>query len=148
MPISIYTDGSCHGNPGPGGYAAVIVNPDGTHREIVGGDPATTNNRMEMIAAIVALEAFPHGTELRIVSDSRYLVDGMNEWLDDWKARGWKTSKKKTPENLDLWRRLNSLAMRRKVEWEWIRAHNGDQFNELADRLANEAAKGAALGVA
>jgi ribonuclease HI len=143
MPTLIYTDGCCLGNPGPGGYAAVIVNADGTHREMTGHDPATTNNRMELMAAIAALEAVPLGSEPRVCSDSEYLINGMTVWLDQWKERGWKTAQRKPPENIDLWKRLNALALRRRVEWVWIRGHNGDRYNELADRLANEAARNA-----
>lgn len=145
MPIIIYADGSCLGNPGPGGHAAIIIAPDGSQRQIVGSEPNTTNNRMELMAAIVALEALPGRQEIEICSDSEYLIKGMNEWIDAWKERGWRTSTKKEVKNQDLWRRLDRLALRHRVTWVWVKAHNGDEMNELADRLANEAAERAVV---
>jgi len=141
--FTVHVDGSCLGNPGPGGYAAIIVSPDGIARQIVGSDPATTNNRMESMAAIVALEAIPGRQEVTIRSDSQILIKGMNDWIDGWKERGWRNSNGKPVENQDLWRRLNALNLRHRVTWVWIRGHNGDPMNELADRLAKEAAAGA-----
>src|SRR5262249_41139318 len=129
------------GNPGPGGWCAYIINPDGTHRNLTGTDPNTTNQRMELMASIAALEAFPDRTELTIYSDSQYVIKGMNEWLDGWIERGWKTAQKKPVANADLWKRLDRLAAKHSIEWVWVRGHNGNEFNDRADRLAREAAK-------
>jgi ribonuclease HI len=143
MPIIIYADGSCLGNPGPGGYCALILSPDDHPEPIVGADPNTTNNRMELLAAIVALEHFKERADLEIRSDSQYVVNGMNEWLEGWKSRGWRKSNNKPIENQDFWKRLDALAQRHEVTWVWIRGHDGDKMNELADRFANEAAEAA-----
>lgn len=132
--------------PVPGGYAVIIVNADGTHLEIVGSERHTTNNRMELMAALVALRQFRERTELRIISDSRYLVDGMTKWLDPWKEKGWRKADNSPVENQELWRRPDARNLWHRVEWVWVRSHNGDKFNEIADRIAREAAARAAQG--
>lgn len=142
---TIYTDGACLGNPGPGGYAALIITADG-EREITGRERATTNNRMEMTAAIKALEALPPGLSAIVHSDSQYLVKGMTEWLVGWKRRGWQTAQKKPVLNQPLWMRLDELAMARPVQWSWVRGHAGHEHNERVDGLANAEAMKAAAG--
>ena len=137
----IYVDGSCIRNLGPGGYAAIIIAPDSTQRRIIGSESHTTNSRMELTAAIAGLQEFRERTELTVKSDSQYLIRGMNEWLDAWKERGWRKADNKPVENPDLWKRLNSLELRHRITWTWVRGHAGDQMNELADRLAWEAAQ-------
>jgi ribonuclease HI len=139
----IYADGSCIPNPGRGGYCALVLSPTGKHVKIVGSDSDTTNQQMELMAAIKALEFFAERTDLEVRSDSKYLVNGMNVWIDGWKSRGWKKPDNRPPDNLDLWQRLDTLAARHRVKWVWVRGHSGDKMNELADRLAKEAAKGA-----
>jgi ribonuclease HI len=142
-PVTIYTDGACKGNPGPGGWGIHMDN-GSSIRELSGGEPHTTNQRMELMAAIRALEFFPsNGRRLRVISDSRYLVKGMTEWLPVWIAKGWKSSKGKTVENLDLWERLRAAAERHDVIWAWVKGHSGNAGNEAADRLANAGASGA-----
>src|SRR5918993_5719440 len=121
---TIYTDGACIGNPGPGGYAALIVI-DGKEQIITGGNPATTNNRMEMTAAIKALEALPTGTTGTLRSDSQILIKGMNEWLTGWKAKGWKGATRKPVANQDLWLQLDALNAERSITWQWVRGHAG-----------------------
>lgn len=128
-PWVAYADGSCIGNPGPGGWGALVIDPDGTTREYAGADPSTTNNRMEITAAIEALRAMPAGAEVKLHSDSQYVVKTM--------TLGWKRR-----ENLDLWRLLDHEALRRRVRWEWVRGHNGDPLNERVDELARSAAEG------
>ena len=141
MPIIIYADGSCLGNPGPGGYAAVIIALDGSQRQIVGSKVHTTNSRMELMAAIVGLEAFQEHHELRVHSDSEYVIKGMTEWIEGWKRRRWRNANNKPIKNKDLWERLERAAEPHTVEWIWIRGHDGDPMNELADRWAKEAAE-------
>lgn len=140
MFISIWTDGSCIGNPGPGGWAAIVRTPAG-EQELSGSDPATTNNRMELTAAIKALEALPveEPCEVNLYSDSEYLVKGMTEWRLGWKRRGWRTADKKPVKNVSLWKRLDELAQQRPVKWHWVRGHDGHSENERADTLAREA---------
>jgi len=133
--IEIYTDGACAGNPGPGGWGALIIE-DGAQREISGGEPDTTNNRMEMVAAIEALKATTGA--VRIYTDSQYLKNGLLEWMPRWKRNGWKTSDGKPVKNRDLWDLLNQLTEGRRVEWRWVRGHNGHAGNERADALARE----------
>ena len=132
----IYTDGGCIGNPGPGGYAA-LIRIAGEERIVVGGDPATTNNKMEMMAAIKALEDLPDGASAIVHSDSQYLIKGMTEWLSGWKRKGWRNSAKEPVKNRDLWEVLDALASRRLVNWQWVRGHNGHEENEKVDGLAN-----------
>lgn len=139
-PIQIFTDGSCLKNPGgPGGWSAVIDDGNGKRRELSGGEPSTTCNRMELTGAIKALEAIDPDVPAIIVSDSRYVVDGITRWAPRWKARGWKRGQQ-PPANLDLWKRLDALAADRDVSWQWCRGHNGNAGNERADQLANRAA--------
>jgi ribonuclease HI len=144
----IYTDGSCLGNPGPGGYAALIVTHEG-EQEITGNEPDTTNNRMELLAAISALEALPTALPATIFSDSEYVVKGMNEWVTKWKAKGWRTAQKKAVANVDLWQRLDELVSTRteKTRWQWVRGHDGHAENERVDQLASEQAALAAASV-
>ena len=134
--INVYTDGACSGNPGPGGWGVLIL-ADGGERELCGGDPATTNNRMEMLAAIRALEQFPAGTALTLHTDSTYVMKGITEWIRGWKAKGWKNSQRKPVKNKDLWLELDELAAARDVTWAWVKGHAGDYGNERADELAN-----------
>lgn len=138
-----YTDGACSGNPGPGGWGAVLVARDGERvvkeRELSGGEPATTNNRMELTAAISALEALGRPARLTVVTDSVYVRDGVTRWIHGWKARGWRTADGKPVKNEDLWRRLEAAAARHDVEWAWVKGHAGHPENERADALARAA---------
>lgn len=135
--VTIYADGACKGNPGPGGWGVHMHN--GTKRkELWGGESATTNQRMELMAAIKALESFPtDGRMLHVIADSQYLVKGITEWLPGWVAKGWKGSNSKVVKNRDLWERLATAAGRHVVTWEWVKGHAGNAGNEAADRLAN-----------
>jgi ribonuclease HI len=134
--VEIYTDGACKGNPGPGGWGALLVY-KGNERELWGGEAVTTNNRMELMAAIRALEALKRSCQVRIVTDSEYVMRGITEWLRGWKARGWKTAAKQPVKNADLWQALDAQVARHEVEWEWVRGHTGHHGNERADQLAN-----------
>ncbi len=134
--VTIHTDGGCHGNPGPGGWAATL-DYAGHHREISGGNPATTNNRMELQAAIEAFETLKEPCEVEFFTDSEYLRGGMTAWLSNWKRNGWKTKARKPVKNEDLWRKLDSLAEKHTVNWHWLKGHNGHEGNERCDRLAN-----------
>lgn len=133
--VEIFTDGACSGNPGPGGWAAVLRFRD-TTREIRGFEPATTNNRMELMAAIQALEALKRPVKVRLYTDSTYLKDGITRWLSNWKAKGWKTANRKPVKNQDLWQRLEAALGSHEVEWHWVKAHAGHPENERADELA------------
>ncbi len=133
--VVIYTDGACSGNPGPGGWGAVLRY-RGKTRELCGGEAHTTNNRMEMMAAIGALEALKRPVSARVYTDSAYLKGGVTEWMRRWKANGWKTARKTPVKNADLWRRLDALLAGHAVEWRWIKGHSGDPGNERADALA------------
>ena len=134
--VRIYTDGACKGNPGPGGWGALLRS--GTHeRELYGGDPATTNNRMELTAVIRALEALKRPSKVEIYTDSEYVMKGITEWLAAWKRRGWKTADRKPVKNADLWRELEALVHKHEVRWHWVRGHAGHPENERADALAN-----------
>ena len=136
--VEIYTDGACRGNPGPGGWGALLTT--GEHRkELSGAEPLTTNNRMELTAVIRALEALKRPTEARIFTDSEYVRRGITEWVKNWKARGWKTAERKPVKNQDLWERLDALATGHKIEWRWVKGHSGVPGNERVDQLANEA---------
>lgn len=138
MKIDIYTDGACRGNPGPGGWAALLL--FGEHeREISGADPATTNNRMELTAVIRALEALKRPVEAAIYTDSQYVRQGVLEWMPNWKARGWKTADKKPVKNQDLWQTLDALLPNHQLEWHWVKGHSGNPGNERVDELANRA---------
>ncbi len=143
--VDIFTDGACSGNPGPGGWAA-ILRYRGVEKELSGYEPATTNNRMEMTAAISALEALKRPCRVRLWSDSQYLRDGITRWIHGWKLRGWRTTDRKPVKNIDLWQRLDAAASRHQVAWEWVRGHAGHPENERADALAR-AAIAAAGGV-
>ena len=133
--VVIYTDGACSGNPGPGGWGAILIS--GAHeRELWGGEPATTNNRMEMMAAIQALEALKRPCKVELHTDSQYLRNGIREWITAWKARGWKTAAKAPVKNEDLWRRLDEARLRHEVDWRWVKGHAGHELNERADALA------------
>ncbi len=135
--IVIHTDGGCHGNPGPGGWAATLAY--GHHvREVSGGEPATTNNRMEMQAAIKALEALKESCEVEVFTDSKYLMDGVTSWLAGWKKKGWRINSKKPLKNEDLWRALDAAVSRHEVQWKWLKGHAGHAGNERCDQLANE----------
>jgi ribonuclease HI len=136
--VEIYTDGACRGNPGAGGWAALLKR--GAHeKEIHGAEPHTTNNRMELTAVIRALEALKRPVEVRVYTDSEYVRRGITEWLASWKARGWRTADKKPVKNQDLWERLDELAAPHRIEWHWVPGHAGVPDNERVDRLANEA---------
>jgi len=133
--VDIFTDGACSGNPGPGGWGA-LLRYDGHEREIQGGEPATTNNRMEMMAAIQALESLRRPVTARLHTDSQYLRDGITRWIASWKKRGWRTADNKPVKNVDLWQRLELALAPHTVEWVWVRGHAGHPENERADRLA------------
>ena len=133
--VEIYTDGACSGNPGPGGWGA-ILRIGGVEKELFGGEAATTNNRMEMMAVIEALRALNRPVTARVFTDSQYVQKGMTEWIHGWKRRSWKTADKQPVKNMDLWRALDSEAVRHKIEWCWVRGHAGHVENERADALA------------
>ncbi len=135
--VEIFTDGACSGNPGPGGWGA-ILRYGGHERELFGGEARSTNNRMEMMAAIVALEALKRSSRVRLTTDSVYLRDGITRWIDDWKRRGWKTAAKKPVKNQDLWQRLEAAIAGHEVEWLWVKGHAGHPENERADQLARK----------
>jgi len=137
-PVEIYCDGACRGNPGPGGWGAVLRSGD-KEKRISGYKQMTTNNEMELTAAIEGLKALKRHSKVKVTSDSSYVVKGMKEWIHSWKAKGWKTSAKQPVKNQELWKALDAAAARHEVEWEWIKGHNGHPENELADQLANEA---------
>ena len=137
--IEIHTDGACKGNPGPGGWGAWLSYGD-RELELSGGEPLTTNNRMEMMAVIKALEALKRSCKVRLYTDSVYVQKGMTEWIVNWKARGWKTSDKKPVKNDDLWKQLDALVQQHEIEWVWVKGHAGHAGNERADGLANQGA--------
>jgi ribonuclease HI len=134
--VEIYSDGACRGNPGPGGWG-VLLRYNGREKELWGGEAATTNNRMELMAAIRALEALKRPSRVKLHTDSLYVMKGISAWIKDWKRRGWRTADKKPVKNEDLWRRLDELAAKHDVEWHWVRGHAGHPENERADELAN-----------
>ncbi|MDH5180708.1 MAG: ribonuclease HI [Gammaproteobacteria bacterium] len=136
--VEVFTDGACRGNPGPGGWGAVLRY--GKHeKHLFGGEPETTNNRMELMAAIQALESLTRPCHVVLTTDSQYVQKGISEWLENWKKRGWKTSGKKPVKNVDLWQRLDlAVGRHEKVEWHWVRGHTGHPENEMADQLANK----------
>lgn len=136
--VRIYTDGACSGNPGPGGWAALLRYND-REKTLSGGEPTTTNNRMELAAAIAGLEALKRPCRVVIVTDSQYVMKGITEWLPRWKARGWRTAGKQPVKNADLWQRLDALVQRHEVRWEWVRGHAGHAENERVDALARAA---------
>ena len=137
--IEAHTDGACLGNPGPGGWGA-LLRYGAKERELSGGEPDTTNNRMELMAAIAALEALTEPCQVALHTDSRYVQQGISEWLPNWVRRGWKTAAGAPVKNQDLWQRLHAAAARHRIEWKWVKGHNGDPDNERVDTLAREAA--------
>jgi ribonuclease HI len=135
-PVVIYTDGACRGNPGPGGWGAVLYY-KGASRELSGGEAQTTNNRMELMAAIQALETLTRACKILLHTDSLYVLKGITVWMPDWKRRGWKTAAGKPVKNEDLWRRLDAAIARHDIQWQWVKGHSGEAGNEQADKLAN-----------
>ncbi|MDZ7804289.1 ribonuclease HI [Thiohalophilus sp.] len=135
--VEAFTDGACRGNPGPGGWG-VLLRYNGHEKRLHGGEPQTTNNRMELMAAIQALESLSRACEVHLTTDSTYVQKGISEWLANWKARGWKTASKKPVKNVDLWQRLDAAVQKHpKVHWHWVKGHSGHDENEIADQLAN-----------
>lgn len=136
--VVVYTDGACKGNPGPGGWGALLIAGD-REKELCGGEPATTNNRMELTAVIRALEALKSPCEVDLHTDSQYVKNGIETWIHGWKRNGWKTADKKPVKNADLWKRLDQAMARHDVKWHWVRGHVGHELNERADQLARDA---------
>ncbi len=134
-PVIVHTDGACSGNPGPGGWGA-ILDYNGTRKELSGGEPQTTNNRMELMAAIMALEALTRPCTVEMHVDSSYVKDGITKWIHGWKKNGWKTADKKPVKNAELWQRLDAALARHRVSWHWVKGHAGHDGNERADELA------------
>ncbi len=134
--LVIHTDGACRGNPGPGGWGVLLVWND-TTKELSGSEPATTNNRMELTAAIMGLLALKRPTQLTLQTDSQYVIKGITEWLPSWKARGWRTADRKPVKNQDLWERLDQVVGPHTIQWQWVKGHSGDPGNERVDALAN-----------
>jgi len=137
-PVEMYTDGACRGNPGPGGWAALLIC-GGQRREVSGAEPATTNNRMELKAAIGGLGALKRPCEVKLYTDSKYVLQGYTEWLPGWKSRGWRTAAREPVKNQDLWEQLEAAAAVQAVEWHWVKGHSGHEQNEYVDQLANVA---------
>ncbi|MGE0829431.1 MAG: ribonuclease HI [Hyphomonadaceae bacterium] len=144
-PVEIWTDGACSGNPGPGGWGAILVYGD-VEKELSGAETATTNNRMELMAAIIALETLKRGVRVVLHTDSQYVKNGVTQWIHSWKKNGWKTADKKPVANADLWRRLDDAQAQHQIEWKWVRGHSGDPMNERADALARAAIKALRAG--
>lgn len=136
--IEIYTDGACRGNPGPGGWG-VLLRYNSVEKELQGAEPETTNNRMELIAAIKGLQALKQSSDVRLTTDSTYVKNGITQWLKEWKRRDWKTANKKPVKNIDLWQQLDLVNAMHEVEWCWVKGHSGHAENERADSLANQA---------
>jgi len=134
----IFTDGACRGNPGPGGWG-VLLRFNGHVKTLYGAEAETTNNRMELMAAIKGLESLTRPCKVRLTTDSQYVMKGIREWMDNWKRRGWKTAARKPVKNVDLWQRLDTIAREHEIEWHWVRGHSGHPENEQADMLANKA---------
>ncbi|MBK6597926.1 MAG: ribonuclease HI [Proteobacteria bacterium] len=135
-PVDIYADGACRGNPGPGGWGAILM-ASGREKELYGGERETTNNRMELTAVIRALEALTRTADARVFSDSQYVRLGITQWLAQWKARGWRTAARKPVKNQDLWEQLEAATQAHRIEWHWVKGHSGNVGNERADALAN-----------
>lgn len=135
--VTIYTDGACRGNPGPGGWGALLIQGD-SRKELCGGELETTNNRMELMAAIEGLNALKRSCQVAIYTDSKYVMQGITEWMANWKRRGWKTAAKKPVKNQDLWQALDQAVGRHELSWHWVKGHSGDEGNECADALANQ----------
>ncbi|MEX2524857.1 MAG: ribonuclease HI [Gammaproteobacteria bacterium] len=136
--VEIFTDGACRGNPGPGGWGA-LLRYNGTEKELYGAEAATTNNRMELTAAIKALEALKEPCDVQLTTDSNYVKNGITLWIGNWKSKGWRTADKKPVKNIDLWQQLDELCNRHDIEWYWVEGHSGHAENERADALANRA---------
>lgn len=136
--VEIFTDGACRGNPGPGGWGA-LLRYRGNEKELFGAEAETTNNRMELMAAIAALETLKRPCDVAITTDSQYVKNGITQWMANWKRRGWKTADRKPVKNIDLWQRLDAAVQRHQVSWHWVRGHTGHAENERADQLANRA---------
>ena len=136
--VEIFTDGACRGNPGPGGWGA-LLRYNGVQKELAGAEQATTNNRMELMAAIKALEELKRPCRIQLTTDSTYVKNGITQWLPDWKSRNWRTAGKKPVKNVDLWQLLDAVTGKHEIEWHWVKGHSGHPENELADRLANQA---------
>ena len=141
MKYKIYTDGACSGNPGPGGWGAVIFDQDNKQKNISGSEKNTTNNRMELLAAIMSLKKIKSNSEVIIFTDSTYVKNGITEWMKNWKKNGWKNSSKKPVKNKDLWEKLDKLCEANSVSWKWVKGHSTNEFNNLADELATKAIK-------
>ncbi|MDG2520038.1 ribonuclease HI [Caulobacter segnis] len=138
--VVIFTDGACSGNPGPGGWGAVLMYGD-KRKTMCGGEPGTTNNRMELMGAIVALETLNRPCKVELHTDSQYVMKGVTQWIHGWKAKGWKTADKSPVKNEDLWKRLDAARARHDVDWRWVKGHAGNQYNEEADALARKGLK-------
>lgn len=136
--VEIFTDGACRGNPGPGGWGA-LLRFDGKEKTLKGSEADTTNNRMELMAAISALEALKQPSKVALTTDSKYVLQGLTEWLPNWKKRNWQTAAKKTVKNVDLWQRLDTAAQAHEIDWHWVKGHSGHRENEMVDQLANDA---------
>jgi len=141
MKYKIYTDGACSGNPGPGGWGAVILDQDDKQKNISGSEKNTTKNRMELLAAIMSLKKIKNNSEVVIFTDSTYVKNGITEWMKNWKKNGWKNSSKKPVKNKDLWEKLDKLCEANSVSWKWVKGHSSNEFNNLADELATKAIK-------
>ncbi len=135
--VAMFTDGACRGNPGPGGWGVVLRYGD-KEKEMHGGEPETTNNRMELMAAIAGLEALRQPCKVVLTTDSRYVMDGVTQWMPNWKKRGWKTASKQPVKNVDLWQRLDAATAPHDIDWQWVKGHSGHPENERADALANK----------
>jgi len=135
--VEIFTDGACKGNPGPGGWGA-LLRYQGKEKSLFGGEPDTTNNRMEMMAVIEALRSLKRPCEIKLTTDSVYVKNGITSWIIGWKQRGWKTAAKKPVKNVDLWKQLDEEVAKHQVEWHWVKGHSGHRENEIADELANQ----------
>lgn len=134
--VEIYTDGACRGNPGPGGWGALLIYGE-KEKSFWGGEKDTTNNRMELTAAIKGLDSLKRHCKVMLMTDSSYVKNGITEWIKNWKASGWKNSNKKPVKNIDLWKQLDELSGQHEIEWKWIKGHSGHKYNEIADDLAN-----------
>jgi len=135
--VELFTDGACKGNPGPGGWG-VFMRYEGHEKELFGGDKETTNNRMELMAAIMGLESLSRSCQVTLTTDSKYVLQGITEWIDNWKIKGWKNSAKKPVKNADLWKRLDAARENHQIDWVWVKGHSGHDENEKADELANK----------
>ena len=135
--VEIFTDGACRGNPGPGGWGVLLRFKD-TEKSLYGGEAATTNNRMELMAAIKGIQAITRPSKIILTTDSKYVMHGITEWMDNWKKRGWKTANKKPVKNVDLWMQLDDEIQSHNIDWKWVKGHSGHRENEIADQLANK----------